>query len=600
VTPTPAGLPPAQSAPPGVSREGAPQALDLDRGLNSFRMLWAAALVVPLLIFAAAAGWSWSGIVRDTRARLERTVDMLHEHALRSFETQEAIIEAVNQLIRDLSDEQIAASVELQEFLARVIAETPPSGGIVIVGADDRILTTSFERPTGVGVSVADRDYARALRGGYRGTYIGEVIATRPQNTTVFSISRRASNGRNLVVSSFKPEYFEGFYRSVAETPDDVVLLIRSDGGLLARMPRPEETGESGSRRFDSPLIEEAIRTGQAFAIVPSPIDGRTRYYAFRKVGTYPVLVSYGLDASMPRQTWLRQLAISGLVCLVAALLLMILTHFAQQSVRRERAALAAARLEAERRADAETKLRHAQRTDALGQIVGGVAHDFNNVVMAIVAGTRTIEKRIEDPDEVRRIVGLIGAAAERGGRLTARMLDFARRDDTRTESVDIREALETVTALLGHTLGAGYRVALHLPARLPLARGDRSEFETVIVNLVVNSRDAMPNGGTVTITAREEMIPVPGPTHAPGMEPGHYLRIAVSDHGTGMDPDTLARVGEAFFTTKPPGKGTGLGLAMARGFAEHAGGALRIDSELGRGTTVTLWLSAEAPLAMT
>jgi signal transduction histidine kinase len=104
-----------------------------------------------------------------------------------------------------------------------------------------------------------------------------------------------------------------------------------------------------------------------------------------------------------------------------------------------------------------------------------------------------------------------------------------------------------------------------------------------------------MPDGGPITITAREEIIAVTGPIHAPGLEPGHYLRVAVSDQGIGMDADTLARVGEAFFTTKPPGKGTGLGLAMARGFAEHSGGALRIDSEVGRGTTVTIWLATYA-----
>jgi signal transduction histidine kinase len=210
---------------------------------------------------------------------------------------------------------------------------------------------------------------------------------------------------------------------------------------------------------------------------------------------------------------------------------------------------------------------------------------------MAVVAGARSIAKRADRPDEVRRIVGLIEAAADRGARLTGRMLAFARREDARTDVVDVADALRSVADLLGHTLGSGLTVGLDLPETLPPGRGDRTEFETVVVNLVINARDAMPDGGTVTILAREETIAVPGPTHAAGLQPGHYLRVAVLDQGTGMDPETLARVGEAFFTTKEPGKGTGLGLAMARGFAEQAGGALRIDSERGRGTTVTLWL---------
>jgi two-component system, NtrC family, sensor kinase len=561
---------------------------------GGFRLLWAAALIVPLLIFAAAAAWSWSDIVRETRHRLERTVDMLHEHALRSFETQEAIIEAVNLRIRNLTDAEIAKSGEVQELLEQVIAETHPSDGIMIVSGDDRIVLTSSETTSRVGRSVADRDYVRALRGDHRGTYIGEVEVSPLQNTALFPISRRSSNGRNLIVSLFRPSYFEEFYKSVVETPHDVVALIRVDGRLLARSPRPADVEQYRQRIYD-PIFDEVMSTGRAFTFRVSPVDQENRYYAFRQVGSHPILVAYGLDPAVPRRAWIRQLAISGLVCLAAALLLMILTHFAQQSVRRERAALAAARLEAERRADAETRLRHAQRIDALGQIVGGVAHDFNNVVMAVMAGTRAIAKRSDDAQEVRRIVELIDAAADRGGRLTKRMLHFARREDARTELVDIREALDSVTGLLGHTLGAGFRVTLDMPDGLPPAKGDRSEFETVIVNLVVNARDAMPNGGLITISTREEIIAVAGPSHAPGLEPGRFVRVAVSDHGIGMDPDTLARVGEAFFTTKPPGKGTGLGLAMARGFAEHAGGALRIDSEVGRGTTVTIWLAIYA-----
>jgi signal transduction histidine kinase len=570
------------------------QAASWPDSAGGFRLLWAAAIIVPVLIFAAAAIWSWSDIIRETRNRLERTVDMLHEHALRSIETQEAIIEAVNLRIRNLTDAEVAESGDLQELLQQVVAETHPSNGIVIISGDNRVVLTSTDIPSRIGRSVADRDYVRALRGDHRGTYIGEVEIAQATHTALFPISRRSSNGRNLIVSLFRPSYFEDFYKSVVETPNDVVALVRADGKLLARSPRPNDIEEYRQQIY-SPIFDEVMSTGRAFTSGILPLAPDSRYYALRQVGSHPVLVVYGLDPAVPQRAWMRQLAMSGLVCLTAALLLMLLTHLAQQSVRRERAALAAARLEAERRADAETRLRHAQRIDALGQIVGGVAHDFNNVVMAVMAGTRAISKRGDDVQEVQRIVELIDAAAERGGRLTKRMLHFARREDTRTDLVNIREVLDSVTGLLGHTLGAGIRIVLDMPDSLPPAKGDRTEFETVVVNLVVNARDAMPNGGLITISAREEIIAVAGPSHAPGLEPGHFIRVAVSDHGTGMDPDILARVGEAFFTTKPPGKGTGLGLAMARGFAEHGGGALRIDSEVGRGTTVTIWLAIYA-----
>lgn len=146
---------------------------------------------------------------------------------------------------------------------------------------------------------------------------------------------------------------------------------------------------------------------------------------------------------------------------------------------------------------------------------------------------------------------------------------------------------------LLTHTLGAGYRVNLQCQECLAPVYGDRTEFETVIVNLAINARDAMPEGGTVTIDAEEEMMSEGEPPHPPELAPGRYIRVRVIDTGTGMDEHTLARVGEAFFTTKGPGKGTGLGLAMARGFASHVGGALHIESAVGKGTTITLWLAA-------
>jgi signal transduction histidine kinase len=306
-------------------------------------------------------------------------------------------------------------------------------------------------------------------------------------------------------------------------------------------------------------------------------------------VGAEPVFVAYGLSVTAVGEAWRRQLLGYGAVCAAAAALLFSLVHLVQGAVRRERAALASARLEAERRAEAEERLRHAQRVDALGQIVGGVAHDFNNVVMAVTAATRMLGKRADSPDEVRRIASLLAEAAERGARMTGRMLDFARLDETRTEVVDPAEAVGAVADLLAHTLGSGYRVAVERDEGLPRVRGDRAEFETAVINLVLNGRDAMPDGGTVTIEARAEALA----QAEGGLEPGPYVRIAVKDHGTGMDADTLARVGEAFFTTKDPGKGTGLGLVMARGLAERSGGALAIDSAPGRGTTVTIRLPA-------
>jgi signal transduction histidine kinase len=203
----------------------------------------------------------------------------------------------------------------------------------------------------------------------------------------------------------------------------------------------------------------------------------------------------------------------------------------------------------------------------------------------------------------VRQLTAHLGESAERGLRIVRRMLEFSR-PTTSGGAFDLAPCLAALAEILGSTLGSQVRVHCAVPPGLPAALADAAEFQTVMLNLAVNARDAMPEGGALRITAaaetREEEMPALDP-QAPGPQrSGRYLRVAVADTGSGMSPEVLARVGEAFFTTKPPGKGTGLGLVLARRFAENAGGALHIESEAGRGTTITLWLPATSAPAET
>ena len=185
-------------------------------------------------------------------------------------------------------------------------------------------------------------------------------------------------------------------------------------------------------------------------------------------------------------------------------------------------------------------------------------------------------------------------STAERGARLIARMLAFASREKSRTEFFDPREALVEIGELLRETIGSGYRVSLAVPEKLPRAKANRSEFETAIVNLVLNARDAMPAGGAVEISASVEQPIGSGPD----LPQGRFVVVTVADAGSGMDAETLARAGEPFFTTKATDKGTGLGLATVRAFAEQAGGSLTIDSALGEGTTIRLRLPLDGAVA--
>jgi CheY-like chemotaxis protein len=191
----------------------------------------------------------------------------------------------------------------------------------------------------------------------------------------------------------------------------------------------------------------------------------------------------------------------------------------------------------------------------------------------------------------------MIAEAARRGASVTRRLLAFSRRADLRAEAVDAPALLEDMREILSHTLGAGIEVRIQAPAALPPLLADKGQLETVLVNLAANARDAMGGAGVITLSGIVEEVPrgTRRPALPAALRAGAYLRLSVADTGAGMDAATLARAAEPFFTTKPLGKGTGLGLAMARGFAEQSGGALAIESSPGRGTTVRLWLPVAA-----
>jgi PAS domain S-box-containing protein len=244
---------------------------------------------------------------------------------------------------------------------------------------------------------------------------------------------------------------------------------------------------------------------------------------------------------------------------------------------KRTEASLAAARVRAA----------HAERMQVLGQLAGGIAHDFNNILQAVQGGATLIVKRAIDQESTQRLARMILDASERGASITRRLLAFARRGELRAEPVEVADLLSGLQEVLSHTLGGAINVELCLGADLPPLFADKGQLETVLVNLATNARDAMPEGGTLTFTAETD----PTASATANLQPGNYLRLTISDTGTGMEQPVLARAPEPFFSTKPVGQGTGLGLSMAKGFVEQSGGAMSIDSAPGQGTTIRMWL---------
>jgi signal transduction histidine kinase/FixJ family two-component response regulator len=239
----------------------------------------------------------------------------------------------------------------------------------------------------------------------------------------------------------------------------------------------------------------------------------------------------------------------------------------------------------------AQARAAQAERMQALGQLAGGIAHDFNNVLQVVSGAISLIARRAPGDAAMRRLTKIADEATERGASITRRLLAFGRRDDLHVETLDVADLLRGLHEMLSHTLGASIAVQVRMGSNLCPIMADRRQLETVLVNLATNARDAMPGGGRLILSADIETMPDAAPGHSPTLAPGLYVRLSVTDTGTGMDAETLARAREPFFTTKTLGAGTGLGLSMAQGFAEQSDGALSIDSHPGEGTTVTLWL---------
>ncbi len=235
-----------------------------------------------------------------------------------------------------------------------------------------------------------------------------------------------------------------------------------------------------------------------------------------------------------------------------------------------------------------ESQLMQAQKMDAIGKLTGGIAHDFNNLLAAVIGGLGLIDKRAALGDDERKILAMTRRAAEQGSELVRRLLAFARRQKLEPHPIDLSSLQEAVWDLLTHTLGGLVNIQWRADKDVWPAFADRAQLELALVNLIINARDAMPAGGNVTVAVENRSLPAENWADLPG---GDYVLLSVADDGVGISADDLEKVMEPFFTTKAPGKGSGLGLSMVYGFAKQSDGAFRINSKVGRGTTAEIWL---------
>jgi signal transduction histidine kinase/ActR/RegA family two-component response regulator len=405
-----------------------------------------------------------------------------------------------------------------------------------------------------------------------------------------------------MAVGSINLDYFEESYRAVELNENGAIVLHLRDGTVLARFPHVDKV--IGTSFGTLPPFTQVLANAQAGTLLmESPVDGSIRVTAIRALRAFPLAVMISVEEGRVLVDW-RHEALTlvgvavGLGGVVVVLLLSLSrrsrqverlldqTHVAHERAEQARDGLLQQISERER---AEGALRQAQRIEAIGQLTGGVAHDFNNL-LTVVLGNVDILQRRTAKDENRVLanrLSAIRAAAERGATLTGHLLAFARRQPLMPKAIDLNGMIEGMRALLDSALGGRTHVKLCLADDLWHAMADQSQIEMVVLNLVINARDAMPDGGIITIgTANHRRTEKSGPDGSP---PGDYVAITVRDTGTGMSPEVLLRVFEPFFTTKAPGSGSGLGLSQVFGTARQSGGEVRVETEINRGTTVTV-----------
>jgi len=556
------------------------------------RLAMAASLLAPALLFSFATWNSHRNLAALTDERLTRSLDVQQEEAQRTFQLVDLALNSVKDLVADMSADDIRQNQRhLHQLLQKLDAQIPLIQSIWIYDPDGRPLVTSWMQPA-PDESFADRDFIRAHATGDGGTYYGQVYDSRFGAQPFFTVSQRIMHDDTFVgvlEISVLPSNFFQFFATLAYAQGQQFALIRGDGLFLARYPvappgAPTLLNEqSGFRRTIA-----ATPTGGLYTNV-SEVDHIERRFAARHLKGTPLYVTTGFATSAIRNEWLWGLA-AHLIYGIPVTLFLFVSLFA--------VLLRTQRLYAEinRRSAAEDALRQSQKLDAIGHLTGGVAHDFNNLLTIIIGNLEAAQRQLDrwtDGAQIKLARRLDNAmhGAERAATLTKRLLAFSRQQPLNPALLDVNRVLNGLSDFLRRALGEDVSLEIVGSGGVWPVEADAAELEAAILNLAVNARDAMPEGGKLTIEASNSYLDDGYCRRHADVRPGQYVQIAVTDTGSGMAKDVIDRAFEPFFTTKESGQGTGLGLSQVYGFVKQSGGHVKIYSEAGEGTTVKIYL---------
>ncbi len=558
-----------------------------DAAVRFLKTAMVAAVAIPVAIFGYAAWVTYNNAFAHADEQLSATLDVLSEQANTVFESVALTFTSIDTLVDAMPDDQIKASEQtLHDKLHELEKATKAVSAIRVFDKTGYVLVSSQAMPAVQDQDFSGRDYFAAQVTKDAGTFIGSVLKPRYSEGPYFGVSRRRplQNGQysGVIAVSILPDVFTEFYERLRRDSGGNYVLLKIDGSILARYP-PSPAGvarvlpEGGFMRTLATHPEGGITTSR------QTVDGIDRRVGIRKLGVSGLYASSGIELREIYAAWLRTLSAHLIFGVPATMLLFTLVLL---TLRRTQAFYA----EVERRELAEQTLRQSQKMEAVGQLTGGVAHDFNNL-LTIIIGNLNIAKRGIVESRAERALANALTGAERAAQLTQRLLAFSRRQPLNPRSVDVNKLIVNVSDILTRSLGENIELETIGGAGLWNVEADVSELELALLNLALNARDAMPNGGKLTIESSNAYLDEEYCDHHGGLKPGQYVLIAITDSGAGMSAETIDKAFEPFFTTKETGKGTGLGLSQVYGFTKQSGGHIKIYSEVGEGTTVKIYL---------
>jgi signal transduction histidine kinase/CheY-like chemotaxis protein len=548
----------------------------------------AVSIAFPLACLVGYGYFDYQRRIADANDMIDRLARVAEEQAVKVLDLNRQMASRVIELLGNSNDAQIRARErELHERLQSIGGDFPQVASIGLLGANGELLASSLAYPA-PSVTAGERDDFLAAKAMRPHPYFSMPMFGPLSKVDLFTtaIGRSGADGQFLgvVTVALRDEYFSRFYRELTNGDTSLALaLYRQDGNLLVRYPPwPPNARLSMRSAFMS-----ALRDKQLFGHVrlKSSVDGVERLLAFRRVGEYPLYVMSAYATSAIAAAWRTHFLMIAALTALPCMAIWALVLYSLRQLEAEWRAWERWQGEVAMRLSAEASSRQLQRMGALGNLVANVAHDFNNLLM--VVSTNTELARLKHYNNLENEVRAVERATHTAEALTRRLLSVARKQPLKQEPVDITRWLPGSAPLIDAALGDTIELSLRLPENLWQVLADPTDLEFAIMNIAMNARDAMPRGGRFVIRCQNNRL-VSSDTLLPD---GEYVLIACSDDGEGMSEAVVRRAFEPLFTTKLRGSGTGLGLAQVLSTCEQAGGTAKIDSVLGSGTTVRLFL---------